>query len=99
MFIADVRGCSVLCNALFVGAVVNEFQRRLRTMGGALMDSQAIDSSAGVIDRAPATQPVLDADLDEGLRAQRNCFLDELPGAVFVAMTLVWIVGCLISLR
>ena len=62
-------------------------------MGGALMDSRV-----GAIGRMPATEAIQPREIDDGLRAQRNCFLDELPGAVFVGMTLVWIVGCFVSL-
>ena len=61
-------------------------------MGGALMDSKL-----ETIDR-PAIDVIRDLDVDDGLRAQRSCFLDELPGAVFVGMTLAWIVGCFVSL-
>ena len=35
---------------------------------------------------------------DEGVRVARGFFLDELPGAAFVGITLVWIVSSLAGL-
>ena len=35
---------------------------------------------------------------DEGLRLAQSRFLDELPGAVFAAITLIWIVLSFVNL-
>ncbi|MGO9607838.1 MAG: hypothetical protein ACLQAT_31300 [Candidatus Binataceae bacterium] len=40
--------------------------------------------------RACADQP----EVSEGTLMARNCALSELPGAVFAAITLVWVISC-----
>jgi hypothetical protein len=40
----------------------------------------------------------LTADPDEGVRLAQGRFLDELPGAAFAAITLIWIVSSLAGL-
>jgi hypothetical protein len=57
-------------------------------MASMLNDARAISATAGV-ERTEAS---------EGLRIARYCELDELPGVVFGAMTVAWIVLSLAKL-
>ena len=34
------------------------------------------------------------AEVSEGTRMAHDCALSELPGAVFAAITLVWVISC-----
>ena len=53
------------------------------------MENQSLEGSASWTTRTEA---------GEGVRIAQGCFLDELPGAIFVFLTLMWVVTTFVGL-
>ncbi len=52
-------------------------------------NNQSLERSAGW-----AIKP----EIGEGMRIAQECFLDELPGAIFVFLTLMWVITTFMGL-